>query len=96
MVSLIGWIVTTGSCEDSVSKIVDEPGCVETTCAYSSIWEDDASPYVLTVLVSVERCRLHRQEVTFGGKCGFNASLREQRGKGLYSSKMIDLFYDQK
>ena len=54
MVSQIGWIVTTSSYEDSVSTTVDKPGFVETTCANSSIWEDDASLEVLIVLVSVE------------------------------------------
>ena len=77
MVSLIGWIMTTSSCEDSALITVDEPRFVETNCADSGIWEDDASLEVLMVLVSVERCRLHRPEVTFGGKGSFNASLHE-------------------
>ena len=60
MVSVIGWIVTTGSYEDSVSITVDEPGFVETNCADSGICEDDVAPKVLIVLVSVERCHLCR------------------------------------
>ena len=54
MVSLIGWIVTTGNCEDFVSRTVDELGIVETTCAKSTVWEDYSSPEVLMVLVLVE------------------------------------------
>ena len=54
MVSLIGWIVTMGSCEDSISTTVDKPGFVEKTCVDSGIWEYDASPEVLIVQVSVE------------------------------------------
>ena len=88
--------MTTSSYEDFVSTIVDKPGFVETTCADSGIWEDDASPEVLMVLVSVERCRLHRPEEASGGKGGFNASLRKRRGNGFSSSTITDLFYDQK
>ena len=82
MVSLIGWIVTTCSCEDSVSTIVEKPIFVEKTCSDSGICEYDSSPEVLMVLVSVEQCRLHRLEVTSGGKGGFNANFHERRGNG--------------
>ena len=85
-----------GSYEDSISTTLYKPGFVETTCADSGIWEDDASLEVLMVLVSIERCHLHHLEVTSSGKGGFNASLRERRGKGFSSSTMNDLFYDQK
>ena len=88
--------MTTGSFEDSISTTVDELVFVETTCVNSGIWEDDASPEVLMVLVLVERCRLRHTEVAFGGKGGFNASLHERRGKGFYSSTMTYLFHDQK
>ena len=54
MVTLIGWIVTTDNGDDFVSTTVDEIGFVETTCADSGIWEDDASPEVPIVLVLVE------------------------------------------
>ena len=81
MVSIIGWIMTTGSFEDSISTIVDEQGFVETTCVESGICEDDVTPEVLIVLVSVERCLRHRPEVAYSGKGGFNSSLRERRGK---------------
>ena len=61
MVSQIGWIVTIGSYEDSISTTVEKPGFVETTCANSGIWEDDASPKVLMALVLVERCLRERR-----------------------------------
>ena len=96
MVSLIGWIVTIGSCEDFNSKIVDEPGFVETTHNDSGICEDDFSPEVLIVLVSIEGCCLCRPEIAYGGKGGLNDILRERRGKGCSSSMMTNLFYDQK
>ena len=77
MVSLIRWIVTKGSCEDSVSTTVDEPGCVETTCENSCLWENYVSPEVRAVLHSADFDRLRRPEVTSGSKGGFNANLRE-------------------
>ena len=92
MVSQIGWILTMGSYEDSVSTTIDKPKFVETTCANSGIWEYDASPEVLVVLVLVEWRRLHQPGLTSGGKDGFNANLRERRGKGFFYSMMIDLF----
>ena len=95
MVSLIGWIMTTGSCENSVSTTVDEPGFVETTCVDSGICEDDVAPEILIVLVLVERCLLRRPEVAFGGKDGFSVVLCERWEKGCYYSTLTNLFYDQ-
>ena len=54
MVSLIGWIVITSSCKESILTTTDEPRFVETTCVDSSISEDDVALEVLIVLVSVE------------------------------------------
>ena len=90
MVSLIGWIVTTGSCEDSVSKIIDELGLVETTPNNLGICEDDVTPKVQIVLVSVERCRLSRPEMDSCGKAGLIVILRERWGNGCSSSMITD------
>ena len=60
MVSLIGWIVTTGSCEDFVLIIVDEPEFIKMTRDDSIIWDEDVALEVLMVLVSVEQCRIHQ------------------------------------
>ena len=96
MVSLIGWIVTTCSYEDSVSTTVDEPGFVETNCGDFGICEYDASLEVLMVLVLVEWCRFRWPEVTFGVKGGLSAILCKRRGKGCSSSTTTDLFYEKK
>ena len=95
MVLVIVWIVTTGSCEDSVSTIVDKLGCVETIWANSSL-KDDVSPEVQIVLDSTDRDRLHLLEVTSSGKGGFKANLHEWRGIGVFSSTITDLFYPKK
>ena len=78
MVSLIGWIVTIGSCEDYVLTIVDEPGFVETTRDESGICDDDVAPEVLILLVLVERYRLCRPKMASGGKGGLSAILHER------------------
>ena len=88
--------MTTGSCEDSNSKNLDEPRFVETTRDDSGICEDDVAPKVLIVLVLVEQCRLRRPEMVSDGKGGFSAIIRELRGKGCSYFTMIDLLYDQK
>ena len=77
MVSLIGWIMTTGSCEYSVSTTIDELGFVETNQDDSGICEDDVTPEVLIVLVSVELCRLRRPEMASSDKGGLSAILLE-------------------
>ena len=92
MVSAIEWIVTTGSCEDSVSTIVDEPRCVETIGASSGL-NDYVSPKVQIVLDSTDRDLLRPPEINFGGKGGFKANLHERRGLGLCSSTITNLFY---
>ena len=92
MVSLIGWIVTRASYEDSVLTTVYELGFVETTCANSSIQENDISPEVQILLDSTDHDRLCLPEVTSGGKDGFKDNLRERRGKGFCSSMITDLF----
>ena len=74
MVSAIEWIVTTGSCEDSVSTTVDEPGCVEKIWANSGL-KDDVSPEVQIVLDLEDRDRLRLPEVTSSGKGGFKANI---------------------
>ena len=89
---MIGWIMTTSSYEDSVSTTVGKPGFLETTCAKSIIWEDDASPEVLMVLVSVDCDRLCLPEVTSSGKGSFKANLRKRRGIGIFYSTITDLF----
>ena len=91
MVSAIEWIVTKGNYEDSVSTTVNEPGCVETIWANYGL-KDDVSPEVWIVLDSADRDRLRLPELTFGGKYGFNASLREWRGELFFSSMITDLF----
>ena len=91
MVSAIEWIVTTGSCEDSISTIVDELGCVETIWANFDL-KYDVSPEVRIVL-DLEDCdHLHLPEVTSSGKGGFTANLSEWRGIGFFSSTITDLF----
>ena len=54
--------------------------------------EDDVSLEVRIVLDSADCDCLRLLEVNFGGKGGFKANIREQRGKGFFSSTMIDLF----
>lgn len=54
MVSLIGWIVNTGSYEDFVSTTTDETGFLEASCVDSSIREHDVMQEVIIVLVSLE------------------------------------------
>ena len=95
MVSAIEWIVTTGSYEDVVSTIVDEPGCVETISTNSGL-NDDVSLEVQIVLDSADRDHLHLPEITSSNKGGFKANLRERWGVGLCFSMITYLFYPKK
>ena len=47
---------------------------------------------VQIVLDSTDRDLLRLPEITYGGKGGFKANLRERRGIGFFSSTIIDLF----
>ena len=91
MVLAIEWIVTTGSCEVSISTIIDEPRCVEKIWANSGL-KYDVSLEVQIVPYSKNHDRLHLPEVTSGGKGGFKANLREQWGIGFFSSTITNLF----
>ena len=95
IVLAIEWIMTIGSCEDSVLTTVDKPGYVEIIWAKSSL-NDDVSPEVWIVLDSADCDRLHLPEITSNGKGGFKANLREKRGVGFFSSTITDLFYPKK